>query len=55
MHSRVSHFIRLIFHDASIFLLLCLRSTDPATAILPNQDEAFDVLLKEEVMKKRIK
>jgi len=36
---------------ASIFSLLCLRSTDPAAATLPNQDEAFVLLLETEVIK----
>ena len=36
---------------ASIFSFLCLGSTDPATAMLPNQDEAFALLLEAEVIK----
>ena len=55
MHSRVSlvaaYLTQNMMHDAFIFSLLCLQSTDPATAVLPNQDEAFVLLLKAEVMK----
>ena len=36
---------------ASICVFLCFRSTDPATATLPNQDEAFVLLLEAEVIK----